>query len=196
MVFDGPRQTTPHLFVYPFLIHSHESWLEPPPANQQAASHLCHQTVLKEGFGFCDRCLEGRWNARSALSQETTRLPYNGNQHSLSSGAVTSNSAKGKRSSASFVSAALVWSGCSEVYLHVEKEAAGGLCHVPVFTIHPFWNRLIFFLVLSILRRKAAFWNPTPPCTITCTYMDLKTRRRWVKRRLTLVNHAFLLCHG
>lgn len=38
-----------------------------------------------------------RWNARSALPLGTTRLPYNGNRHSLGKGTVTRSSASGKQ---------------------------------------------------------------------------------------------------
>ena len=174
-----------HLPLCLFLVQYYR--LEPPTANQQAASLFCHQPVLEEGIGLCDLSLEGRWNARSAQPLGTSRLPYNGNQHSLGSGAITSSSVQENRGLHLFCFFFPVC--CSVVYLHVEKgSAAGGLCHSPVLIIHPLWNRLN--LLLSILHQRAAFWNLSPPCTITCTFMDLKTRRRWVDGRLTLVHHA------
>lgn len=96
----------------PFSVLYSVYWLEPPPANRQATSHLCHQPVLEEGIGLCDLSLEGRWNARSALPLGTTRLPYNGNQHLLGSGAITSNSASGKhRAPPFFFLYLLLWRG-------------------------------------------------------------------------------------
>lgn len=84
-----------HLPLCLFLVQYYR--LEPPTANQQAASLFCHQPVLEEGIGLCDLSLEGRWNARSALPLGTSRLPYNGNQHSLGSGAITSSSVQENR---------------------------------------------------------------------------------------------------
>lgn len=123
-----------HLFLVQYY------WVEPPPANQQAASHLCHQPVLEEGIGLCDLSLEGRWNARSAQPLGTTRLPHNGNHRSLGSRAITSNSAPGKHRAPPFflLSAALV-----ALWSTFMCRNAGGLRHSPLLITHPLWNRLL-----------------------------------------------------